>query len=217
MTIVNSISVTMLIILLVAGAAIGLLAANTDLLNPVTSQAEAEHIQAKTRHMDMMNRLEEERSAAKMQAEIARLQHQQELEEARHQAELARIAADQNYYRQMQAINLNARQGFVNVMLVLSGAVGIAIIFIGTRFILVNIKATLPVSRPTPIAAQTNARQPAAAQSRRHSPNGYESMRIQARQRELLERAIYLRLKNAADNEVSNMSDEQYNRLPLAQ
>ncbi|MGQ9832823.1 MAG: hypothetical protein ACUVRJ_03335 [Candidatus Villigracilaceae bacterium] len=217
MTIFNSISVTTLIILLIAGTAIGLLAANTDLLNPVTSQAEAERTQAETRHLDMMNRLEEELSAAKTQAEIARIQHQQELEEARHQAELARIAADQNYYQQMQTIKLSARQGFVNVMLVLSGAGGIALIFIGTRFILVNIKATLPVSRPTPIAAQPNARRSAAAQSRRRSPNGYEPIRIQARQRELLERAIYLRLKNAADNGISNMTDEQYNRLPLAQ
>lgn len=216
MTIVNSISVTMLMILLVAGTTIGLLAANTDLLNPVTSQAEAESIQAKTRHMDMMNRLEEERSTAQTQAEIARIQHQQEQEEARHQAELARIAADQNYYRQMQTINLNAKQGFVNVMLVLSGAAGIAIIFIGTRYVLVRIEAAAPAPRLAPTAVKPNA-QRTAAQPRQRSPNGYEQMRIQARQRELLERAIRLGLEHAASDSVSNMTDEQYNRLPLAQ
>jgi UPF0716 family protein affecting phage T7 exclusion len=198
---------TLLIVIL--GVIIGVGLVGTDLLNPVTSQAEAERMQAETRHMDAMNQLEEQLTAAETQAEIGKIRHEMELEDARYQAELARIAADQNYYEQVLAIKLSARQGFTIVLIVLSGVAGIAIILIGTKVALQRIHV------PAAAAPSTANNIAPTAQPRRHSPNGYEQMRIQARQRELLDRSITIRRMNAACK-ATNPSKEEYNKLPLA-
>lgn len=176
--------------------------ANTDLLNPTTSQAEAERIAVETRHLDVMNRLEEQLAAAKTEAEIARICHEMELEEARYQAELKRIATDQAHHSKMLLITENAFQAFMIVLVFGAAATIMAIIFVGTKFALSRI--TVPVTLP-PV--------PANRPTYRYSPNGYEQARINARQRELLERAIMLRLtRNASETEHTNA----YQDLPLA-
>jgi len=208
MTIFNSMSVSVLIILLIAGAAIGLFASQTDLLNPHTSQAKAGQIEAETRHLDAMNQLEEQLAAAKTEAEIAKIRHDMGLEEARYQDELARIAADQAYYQESLRIKSGAQQMFLTVLVILSGTAGVAILLIGTRFALVRIQPTTPVT-----ATKQPLRQVSPARSH-HSPNDYEQMRIQARQRELLERHIMLqRMKNACNP--SKTTKEDYQKLPL--
>jgi|GEM_PF-3119104 len=236
MTIFNSMSVSVLIILLIAGAAIGLFASQTDLVNPHTSQAKAGQIEAETRHLDAMNQLEEQLAAAKTEAEIAKIRHDMGLEEARYQDELARIAADQAYYQESLRIKLDAQQMFLNVLLILSGTAGVAIILIGTRFVLVRINVLLILSGtagvaiiligtrfvlvriqpPAPVASpkQPLRQVPSAARSH-HSPNGYEQMRIQARQREILDRQIMLQRMNSACNP-SRTTKEDYHNLPLA-
>jgi hypothetical protein len=210
MTIFNSMSVSVLIILLIAGAAIGLFASQTDLLNPHTSQAKAGQIEAETRHLDAMNQLEEQLAAAKTEAEIAKIRHDMGLEEARYQDELARIAADQAYYQESLRIKSGAQQMFLTVLVILSGTAGLGIILVGTRFALVRIQPTTPVT-----ATKQPLRQVPSAARSHHSPNGYEQMRIQARQRELLERHIMLqRMKNACNP--SKTTKEDYQKLPLA-
>jgi len=205
------------IFLLIAGAIFGLFAAGTDIINPTTSQAEAQRMDAETRHLEAMNQFEEQRAAAETEAEIAAIRHQQELEEARYEAELARIAADQNYYEQMLNIKLNARQISLVTLVVLAGTAGIALIIVGTKFALVRIEMHSPTSPATPIAAKQATTQPTSpATPRQHSPNGYEQMRIEARQRELLDRHITLqRVHNACDPK--GTSKEDYDKLPLAQ
>lgn len=210
MTIFNSMSVSVLIILLIAGAAIGLFASQTDLVNPHTSQARAEQMRAETRHRDAMNKFEEQLAAAKTEAEIATIRHDMALEEARYQAELAQIAADQAYYQESLRIKLDAQQMFLNVLLILSGTAGVAIILIGTRFVLVRIQPPAPVASP-----KQPIRQVSPDHRTHHSPNGYERMRIQARQREILDRQIMLQRMNSACNP-SRTTKEDYHNLPLA-
>lgn len=198
------------LLLLVTGLIVGLCVAGTDLLNPTTSQAEAERISAETRHLEVMNQLEEQRAAAKTEAEIARIRHEQGLEETRYQAELARIAADQAYYERMQAIKANAYEAFMMVLIIVAGAGGVSLLVIVTKSVLARIPATVPAHSRMP--ARPSNQQPAY----RHSPNGYEMERINARQRELLEIAITQRRVRAACA-AENMSREEYNKLPLAQ
>ncbi len=197
------------LLLLVTGLVVGLCVAGTDLLNPVTSQAEAERISVETRHLDVMNQLEEQRVAAKTEAEIARIRHQMELEEARYQAELAHIAADQDHYERMLNIKAMASEGAIVVALILCGAGGISLIIVRTKLAL----ARIPANSAAPSPAAT--KQPSRQTTRRHSPNGYEQERINARQRELLELAITQRRVRAACNG-KNMTPEEYRNLPLA-
>lgn len=198
------------LLLLVAGLVVGLCVAGTDILNPTTSQAEAERITAETRHLDVMNQLEEQRAAAQTEQEVARIRHEMELEEARYQAELARIAADQAHYEKMLTIKANAIQGLMIVLIIASGAMAISVIVIVTKLALARIPVT-ETARP-PAAAKQSGRQSAG---RRYSPNGYEQMRINARQRELLELAIIQRRVRATYNGKA-MTPEEYKNLPLA-
>ena len=198
------------LLLLVTGLIVGLCVAGTDLLNPTTSQAEAERISVETRHLEVMNQLEEQRAAAKTEAEIARIRHEQGLEEARYQAELARIAADQAYYERMQAIKANAYEAFMIVLIIVASAGGVSLLVIVTKSVLARIPATVPAHSRMP--ARLSNQQPVY----RHSPNGYEMERINARQRELLEIAItQRRVRTACAAE--KMNREEYNKLPLAQ
>ncbi|MCX7608155.1 MAG: hypothetical protein N2049_02910 [Anaerolineales bacterium] len=198
-----------LLILIVGGvASLGL--SNIELLNPTTSQAEAERIRIDNNHQNVMYQLEEQLAAAKTDQEITRIRHEMELEETRHQAELARIAADQAYYETMLNINANIYQGFMIVLVIASGAVTISVIVIVTKLALARIPVTEP-ARP-PAAVKQAGRQSAG---RRYSPNGYEQMRINARQRELLELAIIQRRIRAAYNGKA-MTPEEYKNLPLA-
>jgi hypothetical protein len=198
------------LLLILVGAVVGLSLAAPDILNPNTSVAEAKRIEAETRHLDAMNQLEEQLAAAKTEAEIATIRHDMALEEARYQAELARIAADQAYYQESLRIKLDAQQMFLTVLVIWSGMAGVVILLIGTRFVLVRIQPPAPVASP-----KQPIRQVSPARRTHHSPNGYEQMRIQARQRELLERQIMLqRMKNACNP--SKTTKEDYQKLPLA-
>ncbi len=108
MSVFNSISVAVLIVLLVAGAITGLSAAGTDFLNPNTSDAEADRIRAETAHLATMNELQEQSEKAKTEAEIASIQRQQELEQQRFKAEIT-------YIEQLNAKKLAAYEGWVKV------------------------------------------------------------------------------------------------------
>lgn len=209
----NYIGISGILILLIAGAIVGLCVAGTDLINPTTSQAEARRMDVETRHLETMHQLEEQRVAAKTEAEIARIRHQQELEEARYQAELARIAADQAHYKRMLVIQANIYKGAMTMLLIVAGSAMMMLIFIGTRFALVRIQ---PVSSTLPATPPAAKRTASPAQPRQHSPNGYEQMRIQARQRELLDRYITLQRVHDACNP-KGMSRKEYDKLPLAQ
>ncbi|MFN3742987.1 MAG: hypothetical protein ACK4VW_10045 [Anaerolineales bacterium] len=191
---------TFLIFIMGGVAALGW--TNTDLLNPITSKAITDRMKIEDRHLDVMNQLEEQLAAAQTEAEIARIRHEQELEEARYQTELARIAADQAHHNKMLLIAENTFQAFMNVLVVGVGTAIMASIFVGTKFAL---------SRTVP--ARTLPPAPANQSTYRYSPNGYNQARINARQRELLERAIMLRLTRNASK--TKQADE-YQNLPLA-
>jgi hypothetical protein len=93
MSVFNSIRVSIIVVLLIAGALIGIFAVGNDLLNPNTNQANAERVRAKTEHEVIMNNLEEQREKAKTEAEIASIKREQEIEQKRFEAEITYIDA----------------------------------------------------------------------------------------------------------------------------
>src|SRR6185436_13226973 len=86
MSVFNPISVSALIVLLIAGVITGLSASGTDILNPHTSAAEANRVNAETAHQQALDRLQEQLEQAKTEAEIASIKRQQEAEEKRYEA-----------------------------------------------------------------------------------------------------------------------------------
>ncbi len=141
MSVFNSISVSVLIVLLVTGLMSGLFAAGTDLLNPYTSQAEAERISVDTQHQATMNGLAEQREQAKTQAEIASILRQQDAEQKRYEAEL-------RYLEQLYAKKLDAYDRWIKVrdalLLVFGSATSLAFL------ILISTKAALMLRTARP-------------------------------------------------------------------
>lgn len=218
----------LLAVLIGALATFGL--AGTDLLNPVTSQAKAERINIETRHLDAMNRLEEQLAVAKTEQAIARIRHEMAMEETRYQAELARIAADQAYYARMLKIKADAFQGGIVLLFTIVGIGSVGVVIIGVKFALAHIpvQAGVPFSttikhssaqldgyflnhHPQNIKKRNNSHIHQAV----HSHNGYRQKRINARQCELLSIEIINRRLCAVCN-VKNMPSEEYRRFPLA-
>lgn len=179
---------TLIISILSAVAALGW--ADSDLINPITSQAEVERMNAETRHLEIMNQLEEQRAAAKTEAEIARIRHEQGLEEARYQAELARIAADQAYGERMRQIKIAFFEKFLTAVLILFSMAGVSMIILSAKWAWNRLSASAAVHPPLfPAANQCSP-----------SSNGHKLERINARQREILERYIALQRVRANQN-----------------
>lgn len=178
-------------------------------LNRDIAVAKAERIKIENAHQQAAYELQEQLATAKNEAEVAKIRHDMELEEARYQTELARIAADQVHYERMLEIKANLYKGFMNMLMIITGIAGMMVIIVGTKAALlrVSVQPVTPVSNTKTITP--------TMQPRRHSPNGYEQMRIQARQRELLERYIKAHSMNAIGNLI-NKSKDSYNNLPRA-
>lgn len=200
MSVFNSISVAVLIVLLVAGALAGLSAAGTDLLNPNTSRAEADRIRATTEHDSIMNGLEEQREQAKTEAEIATIQRQQAAEQKRFEEEM-------QYIEQHYAQKLTAYESWVKVRNTLLLAFGISLS--SSLFLFVGGKVLVMV-RTVPVPSQV-VHQPAVAKQDR------KQQILIARANERLFRTTALmetRLK--AVSNPANITKGQRDNLPLA-
>lgn len=88
MSVFNSISTKVLIVLLVTGLVTGLFAADIDLLNPNTSAAEANRMNVETAFQQATNELQIRRLAAQNEAEIRQIQREQEKLDAQHAYDL---------------------------------------------------------------------------------------------------------------------------------
>jgi len=200
MSVFNSISVAVLIVLLVAGAFVGLSAASTDLLNPNTSRAEADRVRAKTEHDSVMNKLEEQREQAKTEAEIATIQRQQEAEQKRFEEEM-------QYIEQHYTQKLTAYESWVKVRNTLLLAFGVSMS--SSLFLFVGGKVLVMV-RTVPVPSQV-FHQPAVAKQDR------KQQILIARANERLFRTTAL--MEGRLNTVSNpakITKDQRDKLPLA-
>jgi hypothetical protein len=104
----NPIGTTFVIVLLMAGLVVGLSLAGIDLLNPLTSNAEAERIASETNHQDQMYKLEEQRKQAEYEAYV----RQQEILE---EQQTRRVAADLAYQQQMNAFKIQTATAFAKL------------------------------------------------------------------------------------------------------
>jgi hypothetical protein len=85
MSVFNSINVSVLIVLLVAGLVVGLSVSGIDLLNPNTSAAEANLMTIEAAHKDALYKLEESKRAAQTDAELRQILREQESLDALHE------------------------------------------------------------------------------------------------------------------------------------
>jgi hypothetical protein len=104
----NPISTTVVIILLAAGLVVGLSLAGIDLLNPWTSNAQAERIVSETDHQNQMYKLEEQQKQAEYEAY---LRQQKILEEQQTQ----RAAEDLVYQQQMNTFRIQTAAAFAGL------------------------------------------------------------------------------------------------------
>jgi len=197
------------IILLVFGLAFGLVFSG---INPWKNPAEAERIKAETAHLSVMNALDEQLQQAKTEAEIASIKRSQDLEQKRYEAEL-------KYIEELYPKKLTAYDRLMQVrdtLLLAFGFSGSASLFLFVMGkVLVNLRSAKP-SQPSPLPRPV---QPSVVirpvpVMRRPAPD-YSQMRIDARQNELIGRAILLHQMKNLHNPVP-MTKEQRDNLPLA-
>ena len=199
MSVFNSISVSVLIVLLFAGLIMGLTAAGTDLFNPITSEAEADRIRANTEHDAILNKLTEEREKAKTEAEIASIQRLQEAEQKRFEEEM-------NFIEQLHARKLIAYDRWVQVRdtLIIIFTVAIST----SLFVLATAKAVLTL-RATPVQATRLV-------TKEEIKENWQKRRELARENERWFRTTTLleaRMKAAKD--YASLTKEQRDNLPL--
>ena len=94
MSVFNSISTKVLIVLLVTGFVTGLFAADIDLLNPNTSAAEANRMNIETAYKQAAYDLQIRRETAQTEAEIRQIQREQEKLDAQHAHDLQVLNQD---------------------------------------------------------------------------------------------------------------------------
>jgi hypothetical protein len=82
------------VVLLIAGLLIGVSASGTDLLNPHTSAAEANRVNAETAHQQALYQLQERLATTQTEAEIREIRRQQEFLEARHSHDVQALSQD---------------------------------------------------------------------------------------------------------------------------
>ncbi len=200
MSVFNSISVAVLIVLLVAGLVTGLSAAGTDLFNPNTSQAEADRVRAETTHQGVMNELQERLESAKTEAEIASIQRQQEAEQKRFEEEM-------KYIEQLYAKKLTAYDRWIKVRDILLLVFGSVFSLGFLVFIFAKSALMLRSIQPAPQQVVNDEEVKQYWRNRREMAC--------ANERWFRSTALMEARMKAVCNPAS-MSKEQYNNLPLA-
>jgi hypothetical protein len=224
MSVFNSISAPVIIVLLLAGLVTGLSASNTDILNPHTSSAEAQRMNMETTHQQAIYQLQERLSAAKTEAEISEIQRQQTLLDAQYQYEMQKLNQDLAH-REL------AFKTLMIILTLLAGAFAVALsfgstIWIGSRAVayvrLVSpkekpmIKAVPRIAKSIPHVAE---RAPYDALDRNQI---LYNRRINERLQELISdqkgiddtQVLAARVKAVADP--SKMSSQEYRKHPQA-
>lgn len=207
MSVFNSINVSVLIVLLVAGLVMGLGVAGIDLLNPTTSAAEAARANIDSAHVDAMNKIEERRQAAKTDAEIQQLKREQDMLNAKHEHDIQALDLDLKH-RDL------AFQTWMTILTYFAAAISIAIVIVSFAWAFLR--------KPAAVTAlpAANIRTASTKQTEREKAEVKKYWREQrqwARDNEEWFRSVTLmeaRLKAATNSQAS--SDKQRSNLPLA-
>ena len=207
MSVFNSLNVSVLVVLLVAGLVLGLSLAGIDLLNPNTSAAEANRMDIESAHKQAMYGLEERRAAAQTESEIRQIEREQKM-------------LDAQYEHDIQALTLSLQHtdlAFKTLMIILTflaGAVSVSITVISIVWVASRKSAA---TKGQVVSEQRLAQTPNAEQKDDEMKKYWQQQRQWARDNEEWFRSVALmeaRLKTAT-NPQSPDSDQRSN-LPLA-
>lgn len=202
MSVFNSISARVLLILIMIGILAGLAASSTDIFNPNTSRAEAERIRAEIEHQRIMNTLEEQKMKAQVEAEIAAIQRQQAEEQIRFESRMRYL--QQRYQLQLEAYQrLTKIRDLCILILVCAASLGMIVLVVARRATF----AYQPQHQRVPVAS---------LRPKRKASPAYGQMRIQARQRELFDRYIIQKRLAMVCNGHQPAKETSYDKLPLA-
>jgi hypothetical protein len=206
MSVFNSLSVSVLIVLLIAGLVTGLAVAGIDLFNPNTSAAEAYQKEIETKHQENLFELQEQLEQAKTEAEIAAIKSQQKNEQQRYEAEL-------NYTEQMYTKKLAAFDRWLDVRDILLIVSGVAIS--GSLFVYVTVKAVNNIFQPSPVMVKTtNSNEKPEEYWTRHREMAREIEQLSRQNEILLKRMQKLTQRSVPKKKGGD--DTKYDDLPLA-
>ncbi|MBV6396089.1 MAG: hypothetical protein HFACDABA_01677 [Anaerolineales bacterium] len=207
MSVFNSLNVSVLVVLLVAGLVMGLGVAGIDLLNPTSSAAEAARTNIDSAHIDAMNKIEERRQAAKTDAEIQQTQREQKMLEAQYEHDKRALELDLKH----RAL---AFQAWMTILTYFAAAISIAIVIVSFAWAFFR-KPAAAIALPA-----ANVRMAATNQNEQEKDDVkkyWQERRQWARDNEEWFRSVTLmeaRLKAATNSQAS--SDKQRSNLPLA-
>jgi hypothetical protein len=143
MSVFNSINVSVLIVLLVAGLVVGLSVSGIDLLNPNTSAAEANLMSIEAAHKDALYKLEETKRTAQTDAELRQIQREQELLDAKYEHEKQRLTQDlTNRQRWTDAA--------INLAVFFGKASGLALVLAAMGAVIASIVKAIASARSAP-------------------------------------------------------------------
>lgn len=232
MSVFNSLNVSVLIVLLVAGLVVGLSVSGIDLLNPNTSAAEANLMTIEAAHKDALYKLEESKRAAQTDAELRQIQREQELLDARYEYEKQRLTQDlANRQRWTDAA--------INLAVFFGRAFGLAIVLVALGTIIAFIvkaiasaysapaeqhPATLSHAMPEiqmiPSVPERQSYEPLdVPQQFVEDPSQLYDRRVAERFQEVIQQkkeANLLGARMKAVKDPARMSSTEYNKRPLA-
>ena len=220
MSIFNSVGtplVVLMVILMVGGAIFGTAISDSGFLNPDTSRAEADRMNADTTHAQAVYEQEERILQAQTDAQIAKVSvdsnayQEQVTQDLAHQKEMYQL--EQSSYQRMAA----AKENFMKIIgYSLSLAVTLAALLLGTSRI-------LQVMRSTPSKSAETTRNMSPAVSRTPvAPDPWRSLEYRAemiKQARENERAFLQAIKDSRMNSAQShtiVTSAEYQNLPVA-
>jgi hypothetical protein len=218
MSVFNSISARVLIVLLMAGLMMGLSVAGIDLLNPNTSAAEANLMNIEAAHKQATYEVQERLDAAKTDAEIQAIQRDQDLLNAQYQHDIQILAQD-------VANRQTAFKTWMTILVIIGSAMSIAIVistimWVGSK-VLVNVRSIPSYEKPThtfiPPIEKTIHPLPEWEPYDPWATPIYRRQRIKgARQEERKQRKEDIAARMESFRDPARMTKEEYNKRPLA-
>lgn len=223
MSVFNSISVSVLLVLLVAGLMMGLSVSGIDLLNPNTSAAEANRINVETAHQQATYELQEQLSRAQTEAEIQDIHRQQDLLDAQYKHDIQLL--NQDLENRQTAFNTK-----MQVSTMFGGALSIALIIATSLWVgskaLANLRSVPVTNQPKdkhiPPVEMIIPNQPEQEFDEQWHNDEFRKAKIEkAREKERTERLQKLNEETELMQRMQSISDParietgKYNNLPL--
>lgn len=209
--------VVLMVILMIGGAIFGTAVSDSGFLNPDTSRAEAERMNADTTHAQAVYEQEERVLQAQTDAQIAKVNvdsnayQEQVTQDLAHQKEMYQL--EQSSYQRMAV----AKENF---MMIIGYSLGIAVTLVS---LLLGASRILQVMRSTPSKSAEATRNMSSAMNRTPvAPDPLRSLEYRAemiKQARENERAFRQAIKNSRMNSASShtiVTSTEYHNLPEA-